>query len=152
MNAFRRMAIAMLATVCFAGGAVAQERGTKDEAKGMVDAALDHIKKVGADKAYQDFTSDKAWVKKDLYVMVFDSKSVPLAHGGNPKLVGKDLSGLKDSAGKPIVVGILAMAAKGGGWYDYDWPDPLTKKLMPKSTYSRALPGGDGFVGVGIYR
>jgi cytochrome c len=42
---------ALLAAACFVGGAVAQERGTKEEAKAMTDAAFEHIKKVGAEKA-----------------------------------------------------------------------------------------------------
>jgi cytochrome c len=139
--------------VCFSGNALAQERGTKDEAKAMVDAAFEHIKKVGPEKAYRDFTADKAaWTKKDLYVMVCDNKAVVLAHGGNEKIVGKDMSGVKDANGVAFVGGMIALAAKGGGWFDYDWPDPLTKKLMPKSTYTRKQPNSEGFIGVGIYR
>ncbi len=153
MKLFRMLAAALTVALCAAGPALAQERGTKDEAKAMVDAALDHIKKVGAEKAYKDFTTDKAaWTKKDLYVMVYDGKGVALAHGANEKLVGKDMSAVKDGNGKPVVPGLLELAKKGGGWFDYDWPDPITKKLAPKSTFAKALPGGDGFVGVGIYR
>lgn len=147
------IAAALITAVCFALPAAAQERGTKEEAKAMADAAFDHIKKVGAEKAYADFTTDKAaWTKKDLYVMVYDSKAVVLAHGGNEKLVGKDMTAVKDGNGKPVVTGLIDMAAKGGGWYDYDWPDPISKKMMGKSTYARKQPNGEGFVGVGIYR
>lgn len=150
---FKQLIAAVLAAACFVSGAAAQERGTKDEAKAMAEAAFEHIKKVGAEKAYKDFTTDKAaWTKKDLYVMVYDAKGTALAHGGNEKLVGKDMSAVKDGNGVPIVNGMISLAAKGGGWFDYDWPDPLTKKLMPKSTYARKQPNGEGFVGVGIYR
>ena len=146
----------MLAAVTAFGlvaGVQAQERGTKEEAKALNDAAYKHIEKVGAEKAYKDFTTDKAaWTKKDLYVMAYDNKGTALAHGGNEKLVGKDMSAVKDGNGVPIVNGMIALAAKGGGWFDYDWPDPLTKKLMPKSTYARKQPNGEGFVGVGVYR
>jgi cytochrome c len=155
MTQFSRRTVLALAGLCLAGGAAfaVEDRGTKDEAKAMVDAAYDHIKKVGPEKAYADFTNDKAnWTKKDLYVMVYDSKNVNLAHGANPKLVGKDMSAVKDAAGKPVVLALNALAAKGGGWYDYDWPDPITKKIMLKSTYARSAPGGDGFVGVGVFR
>ncbi len=140
-------------TLLFSGAALAQERATKEEAKAMVDAAFDHIKKVGAEKAYKDFTTDKAaWTKKDLYVMVYDSKAVALAHGANDKLVGKDMSAVKDGNGKPVVGGLIDVAAKGGGWFDYDWPDPVTKKMMAKTTYARKQPNGEGFIGVGVYR
>ena len=149
----RRTAL-FIAAACVSGlSLAAEERATKDEAKAMADAAFEHIRKVGAEKAYKDFTTDKAaWNKKDLYVMVYDSKSVVLAHGGNEKLLGKDMSAVKDGNGNAVVGGLLALAAKGGGWFDYDWPDPLTKKIAAKSTYAKKLPVGDGFVGVGVYR
>ncbi len=133
--------------------AQAQERGTKDEAKAMAQAAFEHIKKVGAEKAYKDFSTDKAnWTKKDLYVIVFDSKGVVLAHGAVEKLVGKDLSANKDVNGNPLAQALNATAAKGGGWHDYDWSDPVTKKIAQKSTYVIKPPSGDGFIGVGVYR
>ncbi len=153
MTKWIRWMAAGLAALALVGGAMAQERGTKDEAKAMVDAAFEHIKKVGADKAYKDFTADKAaWTKKDLYVMVYDSKSNGLAHGANEKIVGKDMSQVKDANGVAIVPGMVAMAAKGGGWFDYDWPHPQTKKIESKTTYARKQPNGEGFIGVGVYR
>jgi cytochrome c len=146
-----------LMTACLSlglvAGAVAQERGTKEEAKALTDAAFEHMKKVGDAQAYKDFTEDKAtWNKKDLYVMVYDGKGTCLAHGANAKLVGKDMSQVKDANGVLIVPTMVAAAAKGGGWTDYDWPHPQTKKIEGKSTYARKPPSGDGFVGVGIYR
>jgi cytochrome c len=153
MNTIRRFTLLALASACLIGGAQAQDRGSKEEAKALVDAAFEHIKKVGAEKAYKDFTTDKAaWNKKDLYVMVYDNKATALAHGGNEKLVGKDMSAVKDANGVPIVTGLIGMAAKGGGWLDYDWPDPLSKKVMGKSTFARKQPNGEGFIGVGVYR
>ena len=91
-------------------------------------------------------------MKKDLYVIAQDDKAVFLAHGTNDKLIGKDMSAIKDGNGRPLSEGLQAMANKGGGWHDYDWPDPITKKLMAKSTYVRKPPSGVGFIGVGIYR
>ena len=149
-----RRSVLLLTAACISGLAfAADERGSRDEAKALVDAAIEHIKKVGADKAYKDFTTDKAsWTKKDLYVMVYDAKGIAVAHGSNEKLVGKDMTAVKDANGVAIVNGMIALAAKGGGWFDYDWPDPLTKKIMPKSTYAKKQPNGEGFVGVGVYR
>ena len=153
MSKLHRRAVISLAALCLAGAAFAQERGGKEEAKALADAAFEHIKAVGPEKACKDFTTDKtAWNKKDLYVMVYDSKALALAHGGNEKLVGKDLSALKDAHGVPIVTGLIGLAVKGGGWFDCDWPDPITKKLMGKSTYARKQPSGEGLIGVGIYR
>ncbi len=149
-----RRSVLLLSAACLSGLTfAADERGSRDEAKALVDAAIEHIKKVGADKAYKDFTTDKAsWTRKDLYVMVYDAKGIAVAHGSNEKLVGKDMTAVKDANGVAIVNGMIALAAKGGGWFDYDWPDPLTKKIMPKSTYAKKQPNGEGFVGVGVYR
>lgn len=155
MKAWLKWMVVAAAFLGLGGGAWAQDRGTKDEAVAMVNAAFDHIKKVGADKAFQDFTHDKAnWVKKDLYVFVYSGKGVALAHGANEKMVGKDLSQLKDVNGVPLLAKMIEVATQGTGtgWVEYDWADPLTKKVAPKSTYVRRVPSGDGFIGVGIYR
>ncbi|WP_119288384.1 cache domain-containing protein [Azohydromonas sediminis] len=145
---------AAVVVASFVAGALAQEqRGTRDEAIAMTKAAFEHIKKVGAEQAYKDFTYDKAnWTKKDLYVMVYDGKGIALAHGANDKLVGRDMSAIKDANGKSVITGLIEAANKGGGWFDYDWPHPQTKKIEAKATYAIKPPSGDGFVGVGIYR
>lgn len=151
---FTRRLLLLAATATLASNfAFAQERGTREEAKAMTDAAFEHIKKVGQEKAYEDFTHDKAnWTKKDLYVMVYNNAAINVAHGANPKLVGKDMSNVRDINGVNLIPELIKAAAKGGGWVDYDWPDPVTKKVMPKSTYARKQPNGEGFVGVGVYR
>jgi signal transduction histidine kinase len=153
MNLIKLLATALVTSLLAVGAGAGEERGTKEEAIALTNAAYDHIKQVGPAKAYDDFTHDKAaWTKKDLYVMAYDGKAVCLAHGANEKLVGKDLTAVKDANGKPVVLGLLDTAAKGGGWFDYDWPHPVSKKIEPKSTYARKLPSGEGFVAVGIYR
>lgn len=133
--------------------AATEERGTKEEARAMTDAAFDHVRKVGFDKACADFSSDKAaWTRKDLYVIAFDTKGTFKAHGANDKLVGRDMSNMKDASGKLIYAAMADTVAKGGGWVDYDWAHPVTKKVEGKTTYVRKTPGGEGFLGVGIYR
>jgi len=145
--------VATLGALGSAPSYAAVDRGTKEEAKAMSDAALAHIKKVGAEQAYKDFTTNKAsWTKKDLYVFVMDLTGKMVAHGANEKLVGRDLINLKDSSGKAFVVDMIAAAKKGSGWVDYEWADPTTKKVEGKSSYVQMVPTGSSFVGVGIYR
>lgn len=143
-----------VAGLAVVGPVAAQDRGSKDEAVAMVKAGVEHIKKVGAQQAYKDFTEDKAnWNKKDLYIMVYDGKNVGLAHGANKAIVGRDMSPAKDANGVSIVPEMNKIAAtRGKGWLDYDWPHPQTKKIEPKTTYVEKLPSGDGFIGVGVYR
>jgi signal transduction histidine kinase len=152
----RRTLIAGLATllVSFAAVATAQEAGSKAEAKAMVDAAVEHVKKVGPEQAFKDFTNDKAtWNKKDLYVVAFDMKATMVAHGANPKLVGQNHMEIKDANGVSFTAEMTKLAAtKGEGWVSYLWPHPATKKMASKSTYVRKLANFEGWVGVGIYQ
>lgn len=132
---------------------MAQDHGTKDEAKAMVGAALAHIKQVGNEQAFKDFTNDKAsWVKKDLYVVAQNADGGVLAHGTNPKLVGKNLIDAKDQNGKQFIRELIATGMKGEGWVDYDWVHPVSKKVEGKSSFVKRIPGYDGIVLVGIYR
>jgi signal transduction histidine kinase len=47
---------------------------------------------------------------------------------------------------------VATAASKGEGWIDYEWVNPASKKVEPKSTYVERVPGENLFVGVGIYR
>lgn len=152
MKLFRTLTAMLLASV-MSVAALAQDRGTKDEAKALVNAALAHIKKVGNDQAFKDFTADKAsWNKKDLYVVAQGNKGLVLAHAANEKLVGKNLIDVKDQNGKLFVRELIDVGGKGEGWVDYDWSNPVTKKVEGKSSFVKRIPDFDGIVLVGIYR
>lgn len=153
MKIFRTLTALLLAGVVSIS-AMAQDHGTKDEAKALANAALVHIKKVGNEQAFKDFTTDKAnWSKKDLYVFALDNKGATLAHGANEKLVGKNMMELKDQNGKAFVKEIIDISTtKGEGWVDYDWAHPVTKKAEGKSTFVKRIPGFDGSVSFGTYR
>lgn len=146
--------LTVLLAVGFVATASAQDNGTREEAKAMVDAAVEHVKKVGPDAAFKDFSdkSNKTWQKKDLYVFAYNMEGVNVGHGANDKLIGKNLIELKDPNGKPLIKELRDTAAKGAGWVDYEWPHPQTKKIESKTSYVRKLANYDGFVGVGVYR
>ena len=70
LNKWTRGFLAAVLGLGLVGTSLAEERGTKDEAVAMTSAAVEHVKKVGREQAFKDFTEDKAtWTKKDLYVM-----------------------------------------------------------------------------------
>lgn len=131
----------------------AQERGSKDEAKALVEAAILHVKKVGIEQALKEFQADKAtWTKKDLYVFAYDMEGTCRALGANEKMVGKNLLEMKDPNGKFIIKEFIAIvSSKGSGWVSYDFADPVTKKMGSKMSFVQKVPGFDGFVGVGVY-
>jgi hypothetical protein len=154
MNKLLRAAVALMAALGLHFAVLAQDAGTKDEARAMAQAAAAHVAKVGPDKAWGDFVNDRAaWIKKDLYVFAFDLEGNIKSHGANPKLAGKNLIGLKDQSGKEFVKDFIAVASgKGEGWVDYDWAHPQTKKVEGKTSYIKRIAGTNLGVAVGVYR
>ena len=117
----------------------------------MVQKAHAHFDKVGQDQALKDFTAGgPEWTDRDLYVFCLDDTGTNRAHGVNAKLVGKDLSKLKDANGNLFIADMVKTGQSGGGWVDYTWPNPVSKKVENKS--SLVEPFGDLFCGVGIYK
>lgn len=155
MNFARRhVAAAFALSALLALPALAQDRGTRDEAKALNDAAVAHIKKVGLDQAVKDFTTDRSkWMPKDLYPFVQDFGGVMRFHL-NDKMIGKNFSDVKDASGKEFAKEMLSVAKspKTNGWVDYEWTHPATKKIEDKTSYIQRVPGAELFVGVGIYR
>lgn len=135
-----------------AGAAQAAEQGTAAEAEAMVKKAVAYIKANGPDKAYEEFTNGSSFKDRDLYISVYDLTGKNLAHGANAKLVGKDLMGLKDPDGKPLVQMLTDLAkTKGKGWSEsYKFSHPATKKMGDKVMYLERV--GDTWVGVGVYK
>ena len=146
------LAFALLTGAAGAAFAVNESFGSAKEAEAMVRKAVAHIKAAGAQKAYQDFTGRAAgYVDRDLYVVVYDLEGRVLAHGQNPKMVGKELIDLLDPDGKAYVKERVELAkSKNSFWHDYKFTDPVTKKVLPKSTYCERVESTA--VCVGIYK
>lgn len=133
------------------GAAVAGDKGTADEAVAMVKKGAAFVKENGKEKAFAEFNNPKGqFVDRDLYIMVYDMQGNNKAHGSNQRLVGKNLLEIKDADGKYIVKGLIEVANKGKGWFDYKWPNSITKAIEHKSTYVEKMD--DVLIGVGIYK
>ncbi len=122
------------------------------EATALVDKAIVFYKANGKDKALAEISNKQGqFVKGDLYVFVWDPKGVILAHGANEKLIGKDMYPIKDTDGKQFVKEAVEMAnAKGSGWVDYKWTNPVSKKVEAKSTFAKKVD--DLIFACGIYK
>jgi hypothetical protein len=154
LNHLKIIACLLLMQFATMGGAYAQERGTADQAKALVEKGITHIKAVGVEKAAQDFSNkDGKWHETDLYIFVQKFDGNTIAHGGNKGLVGKNMIGLKDANGQTFIRTMIDTAKnKGNGWVDYVWTNPQSKKVEPKSTYVVKIPDYEGLIGVGIYK
>ncbi|WP_229257683.1 cache domain-containing protein [Duganella margarita] len=124
---------------------------SRADAEAMVKKAVAHIKSGGDAKAYADFTAKAPqFIDRDLYIVVYRNDGTVLAHGSNPKMVGKNLMELKDIDGKAFVKERLDMAkSKNSFWQDYKFTNPETKKIEPKQMYCEKL--SDTVVCGGIY-
>jgi cytochrome c len=151
---FLRSLLSVLAFVGFMAqsGAYAADQGTAAEAEAMVKKAAAFIKANGNEKAFEEITNGKTFKDRDLYVFAYDFAGKNLAHGANSKLVGKDLSGLKDPDGKMILPPLVEIAkTKGKGWSEtFKFRNPSTEKMEPKVVYVERV--GDIFLGCGIYK
>jgi signal transduction histidine kinase len=151
-STIRRFVSILVLGLLVGGGVHAAEQGSAAEAEAMVKKAVAYIKANGAEKAYDEFTNGKSFKDRDLYIIVYDLNGKNLAQGANPKLVGKDLIGLKDPDGKPLIQMFVDLAkTKGKGWVEgYKFLNPLTQKIESKAMYLERL--GDTLVGCGIYK
>ena len=136
LTASKRSAIAALAVAILvptsAGSAV-----TADEAKHFAERAASHVKDVGKDKAFADFSrADGGYVDGELYIFCQAEDGTVVAHGGNPAIVGKNMLAVKDPDGKAPNAEMNRIGlTQGAGWYDFRWPNPATKQIQQKSAY-----------------
>jgi cytochrome c len=129
---------------------LANEYGSRDEAVAMVKSVQATFAKEGAEATFAKVT-DKKFVDRDLYPFIYKFDGTNVAHGANAALVGKNLIELKDQNGKFLIKELIAVAqGPKSGWVDYMWPNPVTKKIEPKSSYVERM--GDYMLGVGVYR
>ena len=149
----KRILQLMVATMILVGCVTGTFAGQKqDDAKALVKKAVAYLKEHGKEKAFAEFNNPRGrFVKGDLYIFVNDFSGVTLAHGsGNTKLIGKNMIALKDPDGKYFIKELANKAKEGGGWVEYKWTNPASKKIEPKMTYVE--PFGDLAVGCGFYK
>ncbi|WP_417829162.1 cache domain-containing protein [Thalassospira sp.] len=130
--------------------AMAQDK--EATAKELVDKAIALYDEVGQEKSFEIF-NDKTgeFVFDEFYVIVADGeKGTFLTHAINPKLVNNPgLWDLQDVNSK-FIIRDMVETGKGspdGGWSNYTWTHPQTKKLAEKKTWVKAHDGKIFMVG-----
>lgn len=131
---------------------IAAEKGTKDEAVAMVKKAVQYAKANGNEKAFQEISNPKGqFVDRDLYVVVYDMNGKCLAHGANPKMIGRELIDNKDIDGKEFMKERIAlMKANNEAWQEYKFMNPVSKQIEPKLMYLERH--GELIFGCGVYK
>ena len=126
---------------------------TRDEASAMVKKGIAFIKANGIDKGYTEISNKGGqFTDRDLYLVVYGVDGKCLAHGANPKQIGKDLIDLTDIDGKYFVKERveLARSKPTGFWQEYKFTNPVSKKVEPKVMYCEKL--GETAVCGGVYK
>ncbi len=139
--------------LCTSAWAQKAEHGSADEAVAMVQQVIASLKANGRDKTIAEVnnTTGGKFRDRDLYVTINDLSGKNLAHGANPKMQGKDLIDLKDADGKYFMRERIELAkAKGKGWQDYKFVNPMSKQIEPKAMYFEKYE--DLIINCGIYK
>jgi signal transduction histidine kinase len=152
MKGIFAIAVLVAFVICGAVSTVGAGAGDEAKVKAMVEKALEYIKINGKDKAIAEFNNPKGqFVNGSTYVVLQSMDGVVLANGGNPKLVGQNHMEVKDPNGKLFVREFVEVAKKGGGWVNFTWVNPLTKKIQPKRQFVRKVEGADLMVQCGYF-
>ena len=118
--------------------------GTPDQAKAMLQLAIQHYQSVGRDQALKDFTNRVApFFDRDLYVACIDSHLIQSANGGFPNLVGSSVEPLGKARWDAATTGKIDSIS-------YSYIDPVTKVNTPKTFYYEKV--GTDVCGVGAYQ
>jgi len=130
--------------LCLASGAAFAHEPSEKDAIAMAERGAALIKSKGKDEMMKRINAkDPDFVQGSLYVDLRDVKTgIVLAHPYNPSIVGKDLTDVPDANGKKYRREIIELAAaKGKGWVDYQYKNPTTGKIEPKTTYILLVDG-----------
>jgi hypothetical protein len=127
------------------------ERGTIDEAKAMLQKAIEHYNSAGRDRALADFNGRVApFFDRDLYVVCMGSDHIETANGGFPEYVGSSADALTDTDGNPLGKTVWAAASTTAtNSVDYHWINPVSGQTEPKTLFFQKV--GSDVCGVGVY-
>ena len=126
-------------------------QGTADEAHALVTKAVALYKRRGVACLPEITDAAHGFADRDMYVFAWDRALVYHAFAGKPhnlrktaaQILGTDVSQLKHD--------VWAAAASGGGWVDYDFLNPSTGQVAPKTSFVVPV-SKDLVLGCGIYK
>ncbi len=126
-----------------APGAPTPDRGTPDQAIAMLKKAVAHYDQVGRTQALSDFNHKVApFFDRDLYVACIDSNLIQSANGGYPQYVGTGIEPLSRAEWNAATTTKIDSI-------NYEWLDPATRTMEPKTFYYEKV--GSDVCGVGAY-
>ena len=146
------MSLALMFSALCCATAHASDRATEAEAQAMLTKAVAALKANGREKAFAQFQDKQGgFIDRDLYVTVMDLTGRTLAHGVNPRQVGRDVLNLQDADGRFIVQERLEVAkSRGKGSSTFKFLNPVTKEIETKVMFFEKVD--DLVVSCGAYK
>jgi len=138
------IATATAAALCLLSIPALANEPTEKDAIAMAERGAAMVKSKGKEEVMKRISAkDPDFVQGSLYIDMRDVKTgIVLAHPYNPSIVGKDLTDVPDANGKKYRREIIELAAaKGKGWVDYQYKNPTSGKIEPKTTYILLVDG-----------
>ncbi|HEX7687843.1 MAG TPA: methyl-accepting chemotaxis protein, partial [Burkholderiaceae bacterium] len=125
-------------------------QGTADEAHALVGRAVSLFRRRGR-ACLDEITDAGAFADRDMYVFAWDRELVYHAFAGKPHNVGKCAREILGTDTRRLAHDVWAAADQGGGWVDYDFLNPATGTVAPKTSF--VVPVADDLVlGCGVYK
>ncbi|MEM7471159.1 MAG: cache domain-containing protein [Pseudomonadota bacterium] len=87
----------------------------------------------------------------DGFFFVYDYDGNNIVHPRQTDFIGRNWTGLTDSAGTPIVDELIDIARTGAGYHTYMWPKPSTGEEAMMVTYVTGFQSWGWAVGTGIF-
>jgi methyl-accepting chemotaxis protein len=126
-------------------------QGTADEAYALVTKAVAFYKRRGGACLPEITDVANGFSDRDMYVFAWDRRLVYHAFAGKPHNLRKTAAQILGTDVSQLTRDVWAAAAQGGGWVDYDFLNPATGQVAPKTSF--VFPVSDDLVlGCGIYK
>lgn len=139
--------------ICLLFGSVnALYAGTEEDVKTLALKGASMIKKNGKDKGIAEIMSPNGPLSAQfksgkLNLTVNNLNGVNLANHSFPALIGQNHYTLQDANGKPFMKDAIDIAkAKGGGWIEFAFTNPDTRKIGRWKGWVQRIEGMDLFV------
>ncbi len=130
--------------------AIRLRQGSADEARALVDKAVDLIRERGLQGAAAIFRqADGGYLDRDLYIFVTDREGRYHVHGAKPAMEGKLVHQVPGIDGDRFARESWE-ATTGSHWVEYSIINQQTGKVQPKASYVVAI-SDKLLVGCGIY-
>jgi cytochrome c len=150
--------ILLAGLLCFASPAFSQSSPLTSEMAKQTEALVDKAAALIDSKGNEAFSEFRVkgseWFHGDTYLFAYDLKANVLLNAAFPAREGTNVSGQKDTNGKPFHDAMIqTVETKGSGWVDYMFLRPGQTQPSHKWTYVKAVKinGVSGLVGSGFY-